>query len=129
MVEAAMSADQTEALSDDSVTADEYQAGFRRFRSCLLDAGFDLGSIDDTRVVIYYTVPDEAVQSGADATCYSREFQNLDMAWQLAHEDTSESTAILRKCLIEHGITPAETTTEMGQQARDGNVDLAECTK
>ncbi|MDO9398028.1 MAG: hypothetical protein Q7T71_15900, partial [Herbiconiux sp.] len=75
------------AFRDDRITKTEYRAGFERFRECLADAGFDIGSGTETEFGITYSVPAEAVDTGADKTCYDRHFKAMDMAWQIPRAD------------------------------------------
>jgi hypothetical protein len=36
-------------------------------------------------------IPSEAVDSGADMACYVAEFRELDMEWQIAHQEPVDS--------------------------------------
>jgi hypothetical protein len=77
---------QHEALSDGTVTENEYRDGFARYRQCMVDAGHPLlNVIDSGRIISYVNSPD-AVQSGEEARCYTVEFGALDAAWQLADQ-------------------------------------------
>lgn len=73
------SAAQAEALVDDVVTFDEYDAGFRRFADCmerddraLVDVTFD--SMTQLYAYGYDGIDD----------CYEREFYAVDLSWQLS---------------------------------------------
>ncbi len=78
---------QRRAVEDDRVTRVEYDAGFDGYRRCLAEQGFVLGSVDRLGSVIQYVVPAEAVDAGADGSCYRRHFRVLDMVWQGTHAD------------------------------------------
>lgn len=118
---------QAEAVSDKVVDADEYQAGFKRYSSCLADAGYEVVVKGEVNFSVDYAVPDAAVQSGSDQACYEGEFQLIDMMWQLAHQDTSQSTQKLRDCLTEHGITPEETTDQIVEQLTEAGIGPEDC--
>lgn len=122
-----MSDDQQAALADGMVSHDEYQAGFTRFQACLSSLGFEILVDGETNSTILYSVPDAAVQSGADAGCYDLEFRHIDGMWQVDHEDTSHSAEDLRDCLVAHEISPQETLQEMAQQLEDAGIDTADC--
>jgi hypothetical protein len=78
---------QRQAVQDNRITQAEYLAGFERYRACMSDRGYQLGKVDQTDVVLDFAVPNEAVASGADETCYLRHFKAVDMAWQMLHAD------------------------------------------
>lgn len=121
-IDSEVSAEQLAAVEDDEVTQDEYEAGFQRFRACMSAEGYEVivsGEFNDT---LNYAIPDAAVQSGVDEVCYTREFRLIDMAWQVAREDTSYSAQVLRDCLTENGITPEDTLKEMAQQAAEAGI-------
>ncbi len=80
------SAAQVEALADGVVTHDEFRAGFDRYAACLLAAGFEISATDVGQQMIG-AIPSGAVDSGADLTCYVAEFQEVDMEWQIAHQE------------------------------------------
>ena len=123
----ASSEEQTAALADDSVSSDEYEEGFRRYQACLADAGYDLLLGDGTGYLVDYSVPDAAVTSGADEACYVREFQQVDISWQLAHVDESETTQFLKDCLAQRGITPGETREEVDKQLEANGLSASDC--
>lgn len=118
-----MSEQQAAAMADGLVELSEYEEGFRRFRACLQAEGYELepgpggepiGTMVDTH--LEFSIPDAAVQSGADQLCYQLEYAQLDMTWQLAHQDESLQTEKWRVCLTENGIAPAETSEEIWDQ-------------
>lgn len=121
----AQSQAQLDALADGTVTAEEYDAGFERFASCMAEAGHPLVFIDKSRTVYNYSLTDESVSTGTDVQCYDAEFKDIDIAWQIANEDASESTEILRDCLREHRIEPAYPTEEVVRQLDEAGIDVA----
>lgn len=121
------SVEQESILSDGTVTAEEYRAAFDRFSTCMTDAGYPLLGIDDSRPIINYSIESAAVDSGEERDCYASHFKLVDMEWQVANEDTSETADIVRQCLINNGVAPAATLKEMDQQLRAISVDIEEC--
>jgi len=123
----AQSPAQQQALADGVVTADEYSAGFDRFAACMAEMGSPVIRIDRSGTVYDYSITEDAVSTGLDVQCYVAEFEQIDMDWQIANQDTSASTQILRDCLAARGIEPAYRTEEVVQQLRDAGVDLSAC--
>ncbi|MDH6181957.1 hypothetical protein M2152_002139 [Microbacteriaceae bacterium SG_E_30_P1] len=123
----AQSQAQVDALVDGTVTAEEYDAGFDRFASCMAAAGHPLVFIDKSDVVYDYALTSESVSTGTDVQCYEAEFMEIDGSWQIANEDTSESTQILRDCLAHFGVEPAYPAEEVAQQMRDAAIDPRDC--
>lgn len=76
------SPEQASATADGDVTEAEYRAQFARYSECMTAAGYPLGSINTGGEVITYTNSGVAVDSGAEARCYAREFEQVDIAWQ-----------------------------------------------
>jgi hypothetical protein len=122
-----LSIEQSAAISDGEVSADEYEAGFQRYRACLQEAGYELLINGEDNDTIQYGVPDAAVTSGADERCYVGEFQEIDRMWQLAREDTSHSAQVLKDCLTANGITPEDTMEELIAQLQTANIPLESC--
>jgi len=77
---------QAEEIEDRNATADEYRAGFQRYRDCLSSKGFELESVELSNSVYEYGLPDAAVSDGADTQCYDAEFRFVDMLWQTSEE-------------------------------------------
>jgi hypothetical protein len=102
----AISSEQIAALEDGTITWDEYEQGFNDYRSCLRDAGYELVEPHRERDVFAAGVPDAAVASGVNDTCYAFTWEQVDVAWQLAHEDSSETAEIVASCLRSKGIEP-----------------------
>ena len=115
------------AMKDGKVTYDEYHDGYERYAACMRKAGYPLVEKGMDRSLIDYAVPSEAVDKGVDKRCYDREFGPLDDAWQLAHVETSESTEILRQCLVKAGIKPGKTRADVDKQIDDNHIDLVAC--
>lgn len=124
---AAVSAEQTAALSDGKVSQDDYEAGYRRFADCMASAGFTLLDNGVTYDLHRFGIPSEAVDSGDDKRCYSLEFEAIDSAWQIAHEDTSETAGLIKACLIAAGVAPKSTMKEMNDQLTAADLDFAQC--
>jgi len=122
-----MSPEQTAALDDRHVDAAEYLAGFERLRSCLAAAGFELVDVAESNHTKSYGVPVDAVDSGVEGACYSIEFEQVDMHWQLDHADTSESTRVMRACLTENGLEPVGDAEAIGEQLKASGIDMTTC--
>lgn len=121
------SAAQTEAMEDGVVSREEYVAGFDRFVACMTGAGYHVDGGNREATFISYAIPGASVDDGTDRLCYEPEFQDIDMAWQIAHEDESESTEFLRECLRQHGVEPAYPAAEVDQQLADNGIDVMDC--
>ncbi len=122
-----MSSEHSAAINDGDISADEYEAGFRRYRGCLAAAGYDLVINEEFNDTISYGVPAAAVESGVDQECYETEFSKIDEMWQLAREDTSYSAQVLRDCLVANGVTPEDTMEELVEQIRESGIALESC--
>lgn len=120
---------QAAEIADRTVTANEYQAAFQRYRECLSAAGFELSDVELENGVYDFGVPDAAVQDGADEDCYEGEYYFVDMLWQTSDAilNASESTQRLRTCLQEHGVEPGDTRAEIDVQLREEAIDISEC--
>lgn len=127
---AGTSAQQTKALSDDTVTFDEYRAGYDAFAACMDEAGYPLVErpmINDT--IIDYAITEGGQESGSYDTCYDKYFAQLDMRWQSDHEDKSVMADYVRSCLVAKGVTPEEgadsqeTMKLLWQQLADLGID------
>ena len=108
----ATSAAQAAELADGVVSRDEYLAAFDRFSACMTAAGEPLLGVDTSGTLAVYRVSNESVDAGIDTRCYDPEFYLVDVGWQVAHEDDSESARILRACVVAAGLKPAETLAE-----------------
>ena len=122
----AWSSEQADAMSDGAVTVSEYRDGFRRFDACLAAAGFELADVDDSSEVITYGIPDAAVQTGAEATCYEREFDAVDTTWQVGVSNP-RIVELLSRCLRSHDLPIPETQDEMAEALIAAGVDPAQC--
>ncbi len=122
-----MSAAQTAEMADGVVTADEYSAAFDRFSACMTGAGYPLVSVDKSAAVYNYSIGDDAVSAGADTQCYDGEFKQVDIAWQIAHEDESGTAVLLRDCLAAHGVTPAKHMADIQAQLIASGLTLEGC--
>lgn len=123
----AQSQAQVDALADGTVTAEEYDAGFDRWAGCMEAAGHPLQMIAKDPPVYLASASPESVSSGVFMHCYVAEFMEVDTAWQLLNEDTSDGTEFLRECLRRHDIDPAYPAEEVRQQLEDAGIDPREC--
>ncbi len=118
---------QAAEIADGVATREEYLAAFNRFVGCMSGAGFEVLGNDTTQVIIEYAITADAVQSGADELCYVSQFRDVDTAWQLQNEDSSETARVFRECLEENGITPSATMAELTQQLEDAGISVESC--
>ena len=118
---------QAEAMADGVVTREEYVAGFDRFVACMSGGGYHVDGGNRDGTFINYAIPGASVDDGTDRRCYEPEYMLIDMSWQAAHQDESESTEFLRECLREHGIEPAYPSAEVDQQLADNGIDVIDC--
>jgi len=81
--ESRMSAATRDALADGVITADEYDAAFNRFASCMESAGYPLGAIDKSINHYDFSISTTAVDLGIYGRCYSTEFMEIDVWWQI----------------------------------------------
>lgn len=123
----AQSQAQVDALADGTVTAEEYDAGFDRWAGCMEAAGHPLQMIAKEPPVYLATASPESVSSGVFMRCYVTEFMEVDSAWQLLHEDTSDGTEFLRECLRRNDIEPAYPAEEVHQQLVEAGIDPRDC--
>ena len=79
------SAAQSTALEDGLVDENEYRLAFARFAGCMDAAGNPLVAVDDSGTVIRYSTTAAAEADGSTRSCYLREFEQIDTAWQLSH--------------------------------------------
>lgn len=121
------SAAQNAAMEDGIVTRDEYVVAYQRFSACMSEAGFPLVFVDLNKTVIEYSTTQEAETDGASARCYGREFLEVDQAWQIANEDTSETARVLGECLRARGIAPGATLAEKEVQLEAAGIRLQDC--
>ncbi|CAN7421703.1 hypothetical protein LJR045_002708 [Microbacterium sp. LjRoot45] len=122
-----LSVEQAAALEDGTVTRDEYDAAFRRYESCITEAGFALVEVREEYQVIRYSVPNEAVVSGVDDDCYNGEFVLVDSQWQVSVEDVGEVASLLAGCLIEAGLDSSGTKAEKEQRLESAGISIDAC--
>jgi hypothetical protein len=118
---------QRASLADGVVTQDEYRSGYERFATCMTEAGFPLAFVDTSPTVIDYSTSQESETDGASPRCYTREFEQVDTAWQVANQDTSETASWLAECLTAKGIAPAPTLDEKVAQLDAAGLDATDC--
>ena len=120
---------QLAALKDGDVSQVEYQSAYERFARCAKDSGYTVEFVGVSNDVIEYRMTEEASRAVAVQNCYAVEFQKLDMAWQLAHEDTSEGAAQAEKCLRQWGMRVPEKYADRVKLLEGAGIDLATCLK
>lgn len=98
-------------LADGTVTEDEYQASFERYRSCLRESGYELENIHQNGPFVGYATPAAAVESGVDDDCYFGEYFATWQVWTDVHSEENERQNRIHQCVGEHGI---DTSTESG---------------
>jgi len=125
--EPSISRQQKEALKGGVITWDEYQTAFKAYQACLSKKGFQLVDPHFKNDLMDFGVPAAAVDSGADDKCYSYNWAQVDQAWQIAHEDTSESAQIVANCLRAKGITPVEKYTDNLELLKHNGIDVGDC--
>lgn len=69
---------QAAALDDDTVTFEEYQAGFRRFAECMKRDGRPISNVELDPTTQLYSYEYDGIDD-----CYERELYALDVTWQL----------------------------------------------
>lgn len=115
------------ALSDNEVTRDEYDAGFRRYQACMTSAGHALVNVAEEYEVITFGVPAVAVESGDDDQCYTLEFSQVDTMWQLSVEDRGKIAGLLAACLSDRGLDSSGTKLEKEERLQAEGISLEEC--
>jgi len=106
------------------VTAEVYEAGYAELRQCMRDHGTGLAAEYMEGVVHQYSYlsADQSVYT----VCYA-DFEQIDIAWQIAHEYDSPTYVALRKCLTDIGVTPAIDAEGVYQQILDNGIDPTTC--
>jgi hypothetical protein len=112
-------------MTDGKVSYDEYLAGYRRYAACTAKAGYKVTNRGEIGRVIQYSVPSEGLT--ASDKCYAQEFQEIDTSWQIANEDQSYEAQVLRTCLTQHGVTPAQSLDAMAAQLHELKVNIDTC--
>lgn len=109
-----MSAEQQAAVEDGVVTEREYTAGYEAYVSCLGQAGFELEELGRPGGFYEFGIPEEAVDAGADETCYLLHYNEVDSVWQREHpRDDEDVKVILRQCLEAEGLDTEGTQDEL----------------
>ena len=121
------SAAQNAALSDGVVTETEYRDGFARYDGCMINAGSPLVGVDQSGTLIKYSNTGDSVTSGVEGRCYALEFTQLDSAWQIQNEDTSETANRIGACLTARGITPESTMAGRNRQLEAIPLTIDQC--
>lgn len=121
------SPEQTAAMADGEVSEAEYHAQFDRYSECMTAAGYPLDGVNKSGTVIRYLNSGAAVSSGAEGRCYAQEFHQIDMTWQSAHQDNSETDQMFRACLEAEGITPGSDAASVWKQIQAAGIDPVTC--
>jgi len=121
------SAQQKLELSHGEVSRDEYLAAFNRMVGCMTAGGYAFDVPPQTTTLLNY-VTNDTNDGYFSAVCYPREFEGVDIAWQIQNEDTSETANLTRACLTKNGIVAAPTLHKMLDQLAAGHLDLMTCT-
>lgn len=130
LISAAAASDaQLEALRDGNVSQVEYQGSFERFARCAQQAGYAVEFVGVSNDVIEYRMSDGALQAREVENCYAREFQSVDMSWQLAHEDTSAGAVQAEKCLRQWKLNVPAKYAERLKVLENAGIDMATCKK
>jgi hypothetical protein len=122
-----MSAAQVAALADGAVDYDEYHEGARRHIACLAAAGYEVLMEEETFDLVNFGTPEEAVLSGVDEECYQLEWKAVDMAWQEAHWETSETAFLMAECLESNGLPVPGTVAEKDAALKAAGIALEDC--
>ena len=113
-------------LMDGLVTRDEYLAAFNRMVGCMTAGGYQFDVPPETTTLMNYAL-DETSDGYFEAVCYPREFQAVDVQWQIQNEDTSYTATVLYDCLVAHGLTPDATLKTMEAQLVSAGIDATTC--
>ena len=117
-----------EAVADGEVTFDEYEASYRAYSSCMAAEGFSLvEQAPDRNGVFNFSVPADALTSGAEAKCYEPLFGPVDIAYQVANENESAFADRLRACMAANDLRSGDTVDEMVEELKARGIDPFEC--
>ncbi len=102
----ARSTEQVAAVSDEVVTFDEYQAGFRRFAACMEANGRPISNVEFDQATQLYRWEYDGVDD-----CYERELYALDVTWQLdpnrpGHVEQRPARELLDEACLAGGPVP-----------------------
>lgn len=118
---------QLRAVESGEGTAAEYEQAFREFQSCMSEGGFDVSVSGVTGEVYDYSFPQAAAGAGVYDRCYEFHFSEIDLLWQIAHEDLSPTTDLIKRCLQDRGIEPQETALQVNEQLREHGISFGDC--
>lgn len=118
---------QLDAIADSVVTDEEYTAGYRAYVACLAEAGYEVVEYGRPDSIFEIGIPDAAVQSGADDTCYNTHFKAVDELWQFANPVWDENGPKLQACLAAAGLPTDGNENELQQRMVDNGLDLMAC--
>lgn len=120
-------------LADGTVTEDEFQASFERYRSCLRNAGYELENIHANGPFIGYSTPAAAVESGVDDECFFSEYFAPLTIWESLNQAENERQNRIHRCVGEHGIDTSTASghpmplSDMEQLLVEAGIDPATC--
>jgi hypothetical protein len=112
------SAAQRAETADGVVTRDEYLAAWSRLQGCMAQAGYPLGQVPETELVLQFGTSSSG-EIAFDFSCYPREFQDVDTLWQgqvgtrgdaclTAHGDPLPTGELMENALKAANLTPEE---------------------
>jgi hypothetical protein len=114
-------------MADGTVTRAEYLAAFNRYVGCMNGAGYDIIGADTNALIIDFSITAAAVDSGVDEFCYGTQFGDVDAAWQVQNEDSSQTAQFVHDCLIANGISPAKKLTDALAQLTAAGIEIGAC--
>ncbi len=126
---AAPSAEQAEALADGAVTFEEYQAGFERFSQCAGAEGHAITYVSTTGQVIDYAMDPTSADAPEVQRCYQREFEGVDIAWQVSQDDKSETSHQMASCLEQWNLPVPDRMADRMQALEAEGIDFLTCEK
>lgn len=123
---------------DESVTFEQYQAGFAAYVDCLQAAGFTAESIalNDETKLYEAQIPGGAVDSGVDDRCYQGTFRPANEGWQSnptrprAANDPGSAADVMRLCLQSVGVADVPkdaSNTDLAALLSENGVSLERC--
>jgi hypothetical protein len=122
-----MSAAQAAVIAKGHIDYTDYQAGLRRYIACVGKAGYAIKVTGSTNEIDDLQIPAAAVSSGAEPTCYTKEFKQIDINWQMSRSNTSPEAEAYHNCLVAKGVTPAATEGAMVKQLSKLGISPSQC--
>lgn len=122
-----MSNQQKLALADRKVSHGEFMIGFTKFQACMEKAGYPIALEPQTDAQLKFVIPETAMRDGSYYRCYGYYWEQLDIDWQVANEDTSDTAQALRKCLVARKLEPKTRIKDLVNQLKAVGVSSEEC--